>query len=114
MICFSFASHITANGGGSRGRKSRSNNNDDAPPACRLSRPGSTAVRIIPPLRGLERQFLCSWCNTSLFTTANVLRTDLDLRVLLDEFVSSSGAALAAASNNSSGNVAGQGKFRQG
>jgi len=69
-------------------------------------------VRVIPPLRGLERQFLCSWCNTSLFTTANVLRTDLDLRVLLDLFVSSSSAALAAASTNAIGSSGGgQGRF---
>ena len=55
-------------------------------PICRLSRPGSNWVRVIPPLRGLEREFNCSWCNTALFTFANVIRTDLDVAGLLDQF----------------------------
>lgn len=43
---------------------------------------GSTSVRIIPPLRGLERVFCCSWCQFNLFNLASVIRTDLDLRPL--------------------------------
>mmetsp|Transcript_62346 Transcript_62346/g.109874 ORF Transcript_62346/g.109874 Transcript_62346/m.109874 type:complete len:1214 (-) Transcript_62346:110-3751(-) len=106
----------TPGGGGSRGRRTRSSSNDDThPPACRLSRPGSSVVRVIPPLRGLERQFLCSWCNTSLFTTANVIRTDLDLRALCDVFIVNSATALAAATAAAAGNsLAGQGKFSNG
>lgn len=45
---------------------------------------GSTSVRIIPPLRGLERVFCCSWCQFALFNLASVIRTDLDLRPLRD------------------------------
>lgn len=104
-----------AGGGGSRGRRTRSSSGDDShPPACRLSRPGSSVVRVIPPLRGLERQFLCSWCNTSLFTTANVIRTDLDLRALCDAFMISSATALAAATAAANNSLAGQGKFSNG
>eukprot|EP00597_Dinobryon_sp_UTEXLB2267_P001468 CAMPEP_0170069502 /NCGR_PEP_ID=MMETSP0019_2-20121128/8154_1 /TAXON_ID=98059 /ORGANISM="Dinobryon sp., Strain UTEXLB2267" /LENGTH=932 /DNA_ID=CAMNT_0010277565 /DNA_START=106 /DNA_END=2904 /DNA_ORIENTATION=- len=55
-------------------------------PSCRLSRPGSSWVRVMPPLRGLEREFKCSWCNTSLFSLANVVRVDIDTLPLLDEF----------------------------
>lgn len=58
-------------------------------PSCRLSRPGSTAIRVIPPLRGLEREFKCSWCNTALFQLANVIRTDLDLMEMLEDFIAS-------------------------
>ena len=47
---------------------------DPKAPRCRLSRPGSTAVRVIPPLRGLERGFCCSFCGGGLFCLANVLR----------------------------------------
>ncbi len=43
---------------------------------------GSTSVRIIPPLRGLERVFCCSWCQFNLFNLASVIRTDIDLRPL--------------------------------
>lgn len=57
---------------------------DPRSPRCRLSRPGSTTVRIIPPLRGLERVFCCSWCQFNLFNLASVIRTDLDLRPLRD------------------------------
>lgn len=39
-------------------------------------------MRIIPPLRGLERVFCCSWCQFNLFNLASVIRTDLDLRPL--------------------------------
>ena len=47
-------------------------------------------MRVIPPLRGLERQFRCSWCNISLFTTANIVRTDIeDITNLLEAFSSS-------------------------
>jgi hypothetical protein len=43
-------------------------------PNCRLSRPGSTTVRVIPPLRGLERRYGCVSCGRSLFSMANVVR----------------------------------------
>lgn len=47
---------------------------DPRSPRCRLSRPGSSTVRVIPPLRGLERGFCCAWCGGGLFCLANVLR----------------------------------------
>lgn len=43
-------------------------------PNCRLSRPGSSTVRVIPPLRGLERRYGCISCGRSLFSLANVVR----------------------------------------
>ena len=46
-------------------------------PYCRLSVPGNHVVRVIPPLRGLERSFCCSWCNQQLFCLSNVIRLDL-------------------------------------
>jgi len=45
-------------------------------PNCRLSRPGSSTVRVIPPLRGLERRYGCVSCGRSLFSLANVVRED--------------------------------------
>ena len=52
-----------------------------------------------------------------LFTTANVLRTDIDLRQLLDNFMASSASVLAAASAGTVGGVvnpkAGQQGFRK-
>ena len=45
-------------------------------PNCRLSRPGSSTVRVIPPLRGLERRYGCSSCDRSLFSLANVVLED--------------------------------------
>jgi hypothetical protein len=48
-------------------------------PHCRLSKPGSTAVRVIPPLRGLERGYCCSWCGAGLFCLGNVIRLDWDV-----------------------------------
>jgi hypothetical protein len=93
--------------GGGRSRRGRSGSHssgsaelDSGHPPCRLSRPGSSIVRVIPPLRGLERQFKCSWCNTYLFTTANVLRTDLDVRHLLNVLtcaIESNGLSIAPA-----------------
>lgn len=80
------------------GRKGKSNtsssdsssNTESSTPICRLSRPGSSIVRVIPPLRGLERQFRCSWCNIALFTTANIVRTDIEyITNLLEAFSSS-------------------------
>lgn len=52
---------------------------DAKSPHCRLSKPGSNSVRVIPPLRGLERSFCCSWCGVGLFCLANVIRLDLDV-----------------------------------
>ena len=46
-------------------------------PHIRLSRPGSNSVRVIPPLRGLERRYRCGWCGVDLFSLANVVRIDL-------------------------------------
>jgi hypothetical protein len=48
-------------------------------PSCRLTRPGSASVRVIPPLRGVGREFCCSWCGRMLFNLANVLRLDVDM-----------------------------------
>lgn len=47
------------------------------PPNIRLTRPGSSSVRVIPPLRGLERRYCCSWCGCDLFSLASVVRIDL-------------------------------------
>ena len=58
-------------------------------PSCHLSRPGCSWVRVIPPLRGLEREFKCSWCNTTLFQLANVIRIDLNVTEMLDKFYES-------------------------
>ncbi len=59
-------------------------------PSCHLSRPGSKWIRVIPPLRGLEREFKCSWCNVTLFQLANVIRIDLsDINEMLDKFYQS-------------------------
>lgn len=52
---------------------------DAKTPRCRLSRPGTTAVRVIPPLRGLERIYCCSWCGCNLFNLGNVIRGDIPL-----------------------------------
>jgi hypothetical protein len=57
---------------------------DPRTPRLRLSRPGSSAVRVIPPLRGLERVFCCSWCQHNLFNLASVIRTDLNVLPLPD------------------------------
>ncbi len=45
-------------------------------PNCRLSRPGSSTVRVIPPLRGLERRYGCVSCGKSLFSLANVVHEE--------------------------------------
>lgn len=45
-------------------------------PHCRLSRPGIKSIRVIPPLRGLETCYGCSWCGVKLFHLANVVRLD--------------------------------------
>lgn len=52
---------------------------DSKPPHIRLSRPGSASVRVIPPLRGLEKSYICSWCGCTLFNLGNVLRLDVDV-----------------------------------
>ena len=49
---------------------------DPKSPRCRLSRPGSSTVRVIPPLRGLEREVCCAHCGEKLFCLANVLRIE--------------------------------------
>ena len=54
-------------------------------PNCRLTRPGSTSVRVIPPLRGLERRYGCIACGKSLFALANVIREDMDLAAAIEE-----------------------------
>jgi len=52
---------------------------DSRSPHIRLSRPGNNTIRIIPPLRGLDRNYCCSWCGVGLFNLANVIRLDLDI-----------------------------------
>jgi hypothetical protein len=51
---------------------------DSKTPNIRYSRPGVAAVRVIPPLRGLDKGFCCSWCSASLFSLGNVVRVDFD------------------------------------
>ena len=54
-------------------------------PYCRLSRPGnSQTVRVIPPLRGLDRKVCCTWCSAQLFCLANVIRIDINSLKFLD------------------------------
>lgn len=43
-------------------------------PSCLLSRPGTSTIRVIPPLRGLDRGFCCTGCGSLLFCLANVIR----------------------------------------
>eukprot|EP01039_Chlorochromonas_danica_P000830 gene830-903_t len=62
---------------------------DTKNPCCRLSRPGSSVIRVIPPLRGLEREFQCSWCNAAVFQLANVIRPDLDIMPMVEDFINS-------------------------
>lgn len=92
LLLFIFYSIYTGRKGKSNTSSSSdsSNNTESSTPICRLSRPGSSIVRVIPPLRGLERQFRCSWCNIALFTTANIVRTDIEhITNLLEAFSSS-------------------------
>lgn len=73
----------------SRSHSSRSTSNDPKAkyPSCRLSRPGTSWVRVIPPLRALEREFRCSWCNSELFQLANVIRLDMNnILSMVDSF----------------------------
>ena len=53
-------------------------------PKCILSKPGSSSLRIMPPLKGLDRSFCCSWCGTLLFNMSNVIRLDLDVVPVLE------------------------------
>lgn len=48
-------------------------------PPIRLSRPGSSTIRVIPPLRGLGREFTCRWtgCGARLFSLVNIVREDM-------------------------------------
>lgn len=55
-------------------------------PCCRLSRPGCETVRVIPPLRGLDREISCLSCSKSLFKLSSVIRSDLDLTEKLKAF----------------------------
>lgn len=66
-------------------------------PTCRLSRPGTSWVRVIPPLRGLERDFKCSWCNTTLFQLGSVIRLDVqeDMYSMLDSYLAMRNEVLA-------------------
>ena len=52
-------------------------------PICRLTRPGSGPFRVIPPLRGVGREFCCSWCAKPLFNLANVVRLDIEAAPLM-------------------------------
>ena len=47
---------------------------------------GTSWVRVIPPLRGLEREVKCSWCNVTLFTLASVLH-GLDDQVNMSDMI---------------------------
>ena len=47
---------------------------------------GISWVRVIPPLRGLEREVKCSWCNVTLFTLASVLH-GLDDQVNMSDMI---------------------------
>ena len=78
------ASPRTAHGGSASHLRQQIPLMDARSPRLRLSRPGSNAVRVIPPLRGLERVYSCSWCHFNLFNLASVIRTDLDVLPLPD------------------------------
>lgn len=44
------------------------------PARLRLTCPGSPTVSIIPPLRGMDLEFICRECQTMLFISSSVLR----------------------------------------
>ena len=67
-----------------RGFRPRVPSIDPKTPLCRLSRPGNQSVRVIPPLRGLDKVYCCSWCSVGLFCLANVIRVDIDSRTLVE------------------------------
>ena len=60
-----------------KGQQSTAPVTEGPAPHIRLSQPGSSSVRVIPPLRGLERRYCCAWCGGDLFSLANVVRVDL-------------------------------------
>jgi hypothetical protein len=71
-------------------------------PTCKLSRPMSNWIRIIPPLMGLEREFKCSWCNKSLFQLANVIRVDIEnIQIMLESYQQSMKLLIARGSTYS-------------
>jgi len=75
----------------SKTRKSKSLNSKQLStnllvPICKLSIPSSNITRVIPPLRGLEREFKCVSCQVVLFVMSNVVRIDLDLTDLTKLF----------------------------
>jgi hypothetical protein len=75
-------------------------------PICNLSCPGSNRIRVIPPLRGLEREFKCSWCNVTLFQLANVIRIDLsDDMKKMNEMLEKYYASLECMTNNNSSSL---------
>ena len=77
---------------------------DPKSPRCRLSRPGSSTVRVIPPLRGLEREVCCAHCGGRLFCLANVLRIQ-DTKVQTsstDDHEKGSGNSLTSSPSSSS------------
>jgi hypothetical protein len=64
----------------------------------RLSRPNSNSIQIIPPLRGLERAFVCSECSSYLFTYANLFRTDFPVSDEIDISIKNSMSPLLLSS----------------
>lgn len=88
--------HNHSSSSSSSGHSSHTSNNNNNPaaapkvnknPSCRLSRPGSNWVRVIPPLRGLEREFKCSWCNMVLFQLSSVIRLDIDVLPMIESYL---------------------------
>lgn len=45
-----------------------------APARLRFTSPGSASVNIIPPLRGMDHEFICRKCQTTLFISSSVMR----------------------------------------
>ena len=75
---------------------------DPKSPRCRLSRPGSTTVRVIPPLRGLERAVCCAYCGEGLFCLANVLRVNARGSREVEKEVEEARTSYSSASSSSS------------
>ena len=75
---------------------------DPKSPRCRLSRPGSCTVRVIPPLRGLERAVCCAYCGEGLFCLANVLRVNARGGREVEKEVEETRTSYSSASSSSS------------
>jgi len=77
----------------------------------RLSRPRSTSVQVIPPLRGLERVYVCSKCSSYLFTIANIIRTDMPVSEAVDRSIKQSMSPLPVSTSRNSSRTSDEVQF---